>query len=794
MAKALLIAEKPSLMNEIYNVYKKTSMTDTIDFISFAGHTMTLCEPGEYKKEWGEKKWTWDMVPIIPTTFKYKVAKGKEKLFNDIKNKINTGSYDYLINACDPDREGQTIFQYVIDFLGCKLPVKRFWSNDLTEGPIRNALTHLRDSSEPFLKNLTEESKSRAQFDWLIGMNLTVASSLQMHGTSKVGRVKSPTLKIVVDREKEIRGFVSTTSYELEGVFGAYSGVYFDTEGIVRFKDKKDADKIIDDLSNDSIVDSVEKKTESTNAPQLFNLNTLQKEAGRLYGFKADDVLALAQSLYEKKYLTYPRSDNQYVSTEIADTFGKRLIAVSNITDLAIIAKAVIADTAIQAKISKNKSYVDNAKMAESGHFAIIPTTDKADIAKLSTNERTLYDLVCRRFLAIFLPPMKVSKTTVVTNSNDYLFRTTGKIMLDKGYTILYKMASTDVLLPPLKKGDKVALTETKINDKVSTPPKRYTSATLVDVLTNPVKFLIDNGLKDVIKESKGIGTTATRSGIINELIKNEYIEEKKSGKQTYLFATDKGINIIDNLKDKDIVSVDMTGIWEEKLSDVGSGKLASADFRKQMIEYVLKSIDDIKSSTMANIQYSSSSSEVLGKCPKCNKNVLEGKDYYKCESYKKDCDFILGKTYLGAKISKADIKKILNGEQTREISFSKQNQDGTTKKWKTKLEYNKTEKRISFASNQGYTASSTGGTVSSLKCPKCGKPLKITDKWMMCSEYKNPCDFILSRDFFQANITEKDIEKLLKNETIEKTFVWKSGKSSKAKLKLEDHKYKLIF
>lgn len=790
MAKALLIAEKPSLMREIYSVYNKITMSDTIDFMAFAGHTMTLCEPGDYKKEWGEKKWTWDMVPIIPTTFKCKVAKGKDKIFNEIKNKINTGSYDYLINACDPDREGETIFQYVVDFLGCKLPVKRFWSNDLTEGPIKNALINLRDSKEPFLKNLSEESKLRGQFDWLIGMNLTVASSLQMHGTAKVGRVKSPTLKIVVDRELEIRNFVSATSYELEGVFEDYSGVYFDKEGIVRFKDKKDADRVIKDLKEDSIVESIEKKTETTNAPQLFNLNTLQKEAGRLYGFKADDVLALAQSLYEKKYTTYPRSDNQFVSTEIADTFPKRLETISYWTDISLIAKKALADTASHIKVAKNKSYVDNKKMAESGHFAIIPTTEKADIAKLSNNEKTLYDLICRRFLAIFLPPMKVHKTVIITNSNDYLFRTTGKKMLDKGYTILYKIATADVELPPLKKGDRVKLTDTKINEKVSTAPKRYTSSTLIDVLSNPVRFLIDNELKDVIKENKGIGTTATRSGIINELIANEYIEEKKSGKQTYLYATDKGINIIDNLKDKDIVSVDMTGIWEEKLSDVGSGKMSPSDFKKQMIDYVLKSIDDIKKSTMKNIQYSSSSSEVLGKCPKCGKNVMEGKDYYKCEEYKKTCDFILSKTHVGAKISKTDVKKILNGEQTREISFSKKNEDGTTKKWKTKLEYNKAEKRISFVNNQ--TASN--GSTSSLKCPKCGKPLKITDKWVLCSEYKSPCEFILNREFFKAKITDKDIEKLLKGDTIEKTFVWKSGKSGKAKLKLESNKYKLIF
>ena len=332
MARALLMAEKPSLMRDILAVYNTMSMSDTIDFVAFAGHTMTLAEPKDYKTEWGERKWHWGMLPIVPDNFKCKVSQGKEKLFNDLKYKLSTGHYDYVINACDPDREGQAIFQYFIDYVGCKLPVKRFWTNDLTEVSIKNTLLNLRDNNERIsLKNLTTASKLRGQFDWLVGMNLTVASSLQMKNTAKVGRVKTPTLKIIVDSELEIMNFKPTTSYELEGNFGLYNGTYFDEEGIVDFVKKEDAEKIIKDLKKDSIVENVKKKTELSYAPQLYSLSSLQTDASRLFGYTAEETKSLVQSLYEKKILSYPRTDNPYISSQLAKKFPTMLKAIADV-------------------------------------------------------------------------------------------------------------------------------------------------------------------------------------------------------------------------------------------------------------------------------------------------------------------------------------------------------------------------------------------------------------------------------------------------------------------------------
>ena len=787
--KALLLAEKPSLMREIFSVYSHMSFSDHIDFAAFAGHTMKLAEPGDYKVEWAETKWNWTMLPIIPTVFKCKIASDKVKLYKDLQQKLNTGHYDYIINACDPDREGQAIFQYFIDHVGSNLPVKRFWTNDLTEGSIQNALLNLRDNNEDFLRNLTTASKLRGQFDWLIGMNLTVASSLQMQNTVKVGRVKTPTLKIIVDRELEIMNFKPTASYELEGQFGLYNGTYFDEEGIVRFAKKEDAEKVTKNLKKNSVIENVEKKTESSYAPQLYSLSTLQTDSSKLFGYTAEETKSIVQSLYEKKILSYPRTDNPYISSSLAKNFPTMLKAIADVDGISMYVNDVLKDTNAQICVAKNKRYVNDAKMAESGHYAIVPTGVVPQLSRLSKDELTIFGTVAKRFVAIFLPPMKVSKTTIITNSNGYLFKTTGKVLLEKGYSVVFDTKSTDVELPNVKKGDKVALTGIQLNEKISTPPQRYTDGTLISIMENPVKFLLDEGLKTTIKENKGIGTTATRDNIIGELVANGYIEKKKGkGKVEYIYATEKGIAIIQNLKDKDISSVDLTGIWEEKLGKVEKGEMNAKDFSKLMVDYVLKSINDIKSSHMTTV-FNSNSSEVLGTCPKCGNSVKEGKDYYLCSEYKKTCDFIVGKKIVGTNLTKTEMKKLLNGQTTKEMTFTKKD-SSETKTWNAKLVIDPNTKKLVFANANKNSKSTKDMGI----CPKCGNPVKVSDKFFICNNYKKTCDFIVGKAIMGAKITDEDFDKLLKGEVITKTFTWKSGKQGVAGLKLVNGKTQFVF
>lgn len=782
MARVLLIAEKPSLMREIQSVYNKYSFPDSIDFESFAGHTLELKKPGEYNPEWGKKIWDWDMIPMIPNEFEYKVSKEKINLYNRLKNKIETGHYDFIVNACDPDREGEHIFRSFMEKTNCKLPCKRFWTNDLTNESIKKQLDNLRSSNEDFFVNLGHASKLRAEFDWLIGINLTVVGSLSMKNVVKLGRVKTPTLKILVDRELEIRNFKPTTYWQLEGLFKGYNGTYFNEDGVVKFKGKEEADKIIKNLKKEAIVQDIEKKTQAETAPALYSLNSLQSDASSIYGFAIDKTKAIAQSLYEKKITSYPRTDNPCISSQLVAEFPKMLKPLTVFPELKDLAEKAIVDKKTHLAISKNTKYVNDKKMAESGHFAITPTGVVPNLSTLTPDELKILDLVYRRFLAIFLPPKKVSKTTIISNNNNYLFRTTGAILLDKGYSILYKTSSNDVMLPNVNKGDKIDFLGTKLNEKTTTPPPRYTDGTLVSVLENPIKFLNDGNLKDILRANKGIGTTATRDTIVNGLIADNYIERKKArGKAEYLYATDKGISIIENIKDFDIAQVDMTGTWEEKLGEVEQGILDTKTFKDEMIKYVLKSIDDFKSGKLNQVANNVS---FIGACPKCNKQVKETKDYYICSGYKQSCDFIFNKTFLGTKIPTKEMAKILAGEVSKEFTFKKK--DKTT--FKAKLVYDKAQNQITFA-NSNTTSKEI------CKCPNC-KDGSITQgkNYYKCSNYPNTCKTCIPLVKNETKITVTDVKKLLKGEKVEKEFTWSSGKKGKAKIKLENGFIKFDF
>ena len=798
MARALLIAEKPSLMREIQNVYNKINHPDSIEFMAFAGHTMSLCEPNEYCDEWAGK-WAWEQLPMIPETWRTKVSADKKSLYNSIRNKLDSGNYDYIINACDPDREGQAIFQYVYDHLKCKLPIKRFWTNDLTEGAIEKSLRNLRysgDGLKPDLDNLTRASMLRGRFDWLIGMNMTRAASIKMNSTVRTGRVKTPTLAIIVKRELEIRNFKPITTYELNANYKeGFSGVLFDDEGNVSFTTKDGADKILKALGDTATVESVTKSTAKTAPPTLYKLSDLQIDTSKMFGYGADKTLELVQSLYEKKFLSYPRTDNRCISSALAKDFDKLLASVACIPELESFAKDAMSDKTLLAKVAKDKKYVDDAKLAQSGHYAIVPTTVHPKLNSLTTEEKNVLITVYKRFLSIFLPPLVEEKTVVVTNNNDYKFKTNGKVLVDKGFMILYNNNFNDTNLPALKKGQVVNVKDFEMKEKTSTAPQRYSDGTLINVMDNPVKFLEDETLKSIMKEKHGIGTEATRANIISELVKNGYIEKKGKGKVEYIYATDMGISIIQNLQGMDITSVDLTGIWEEKLQKIEFGEMSASDFEKDMVKFVNKSIDDIKNSNMGAV-FSSDKFPVVGYCPKCGASVHEGKNSYFCANYKKTCDFALSNKILNTKIPAAEVKKVLSGKNSKEFEFKKA--DGKTFTAALALDQNN---NVGFAFNNGTSNTSQAKTSSApaknstdLSCPICGKKIKDTGKFYLCEAYKEPCSFLIPHEFNGATITLDDVKKLLNGETLKKEFTWKSGKKSTNDLILEDNKLKVIF
>lgn len=785
--KALLIAEKPSLMRTIQDVYKQINYPDTITFKSFAGHIIGLKNPKDYGVvdgvDWSNKLWNEDMIPMIPNKFLYQVSSDKKAMYRDLTNEIASGNYDYIINACDPDREGNHIFQLFYNYSKCTLPIKRFWTNDLSFGNVENALRNLRydgDGLKPDLKHLTESAILRAWSDWLFGMNFTIGVSLQMHTTVKIGRVKTATHMMLAQREDEIKNFVPKTTYELESIYKEkFSGTLFDENGNIRFEKKDGADDILKKLGQTAVVESITTKKETTQAPQLYKLSDLQTDASKLFGYSADKVLEIAQSLYEKKVLSYPRTDCRYVGTELTKGFSILLQSVATLKELEPYVKNLSKQDL--DNVAKNKKYVNDKELAKSGHYALSPTSVRPNWQTLTQEEKNILTMVYRRFLAIFLPPMICNKTTLITNNNTYTFKTTGKELISKGYTEIYGTNIIDNLLPNLKKGDIVNVDKFEMKDKTTTAPPRYTQGTLIAAMENPAKFLEDDNLKEIIKEKQGIGTQATRSTIIKNLLDDKYVEEKKGkGKASYLYVTDLGMKIYENLKGEDFASVDMTGIWEEKLSKVAEGTYSFTSYESELRQYVKDTVQHIK---QMNLNKYNSSKNVIGKCPICGKDFIEGKNGYFCSN--DNCDFHIGKKILQATISKTEVLKLIVGKETKEMKFVRNNGE----EFKSKLHLEKDQLKFGNSSNK---------KESDVLCPNCGEHIIDTGKFFICKNYKNPCNFCLSHNLNGATFTINDIEKMLDGEMIEKEFTWKSGKKSTNKVSIQEendrYSYKIHF
>ncbi len=680
--KGLLIAEKPSLMNTVRDVYNKHygELPYSLDFVAQSGHLICQVPPNSYCDEWAEK-WDWSQLPMLPhklvSGWKYDVIPKIKDVYKQIENKFKTGNYDFVVHAGDPDREGQYLVRLVLQRLKCKVPVKRFWSNDLTDKAVLSALKNLKDDDhDEFLVNLTAAAYCRAKFDWLLGMNGSRAATLAMNsgslrlGAVRTGRVKTPLLNIIVNRELDIQNFKPVTTYGVEAIYHeGFSGLLFDEDGNVSFSTVDEANEFIKSLSDFARVTSFERKKLQHRAPAFFKLSSLQVEANKEYGFSADKTLELAQSLYEKhKVLTYPRTDCEFVSKELSKSFKVLLKSVSAFPELKDFV-AVVSDEAVSA-VAESTRYINDKKLQESGHSALLPTDTVPNISALSADEYNLLLLVYKRFLATFMSPAIIENTVVVTENNGYSFKSTGKVVKDKGYMVLYDKKPHDIVIPNLAEGQTVHVSTLAPKDQTTTCPKRYTDADLISIMENPVKFLHDSSLKEIIKSSKGIGTPATRANIIKELVKNGYIEKKKGkGKSEGIYATPVGIAIIKNLGDRDIASVDLTAEWEEKLGFVEKGEMSAAEFDGAVVQYVEDLIADLKRAGASGEFTASaavSGSDVLCKCPRCGADIKENSKAFSCS---KKCGVVLFKedkffALLGKKVTKTYAKGLFSKGQ----------------------------------------------------------------------------------------------------------------------------------
>ncbi|MGM9950029.1 MAG: DNA topoisomerase, partial [Lysinibacillus sp.] len=489
--KALLIAEKPSLMRDIQKVYKKMSLPYEIDFAAFVGHVVELKEPHEYHAEW--KKWSLELLPMMPVKYEFRVKKSAYKVYKDIETLLKTNEYDFIINACDAGMEGENIFYSFYKKAGCRLPVKRFWASQTTDSAIRHALEHLIDENDGLIRNLRNAAMYRMIFDWLVGLNLTRAATVKGGRTIKIGRVMTPTLAIVVKRELEIRQFVPAPYFQLELDMGEFKALWYDPAAKTNKLETLEAAQAIQaKLEETAKVAQIETERKTIFAPSLHSLLELQKEANKFYGFTSSETLKIAQSLYEKKLITYPRTESKHLPTAFARTITDNLKAAAGMQHFAQTVNDILGNQAHIQKVMNSKRYVDDKKLTD--HHAITITEVPIGRKSLTPGESKIYDLIVKRLLAIFLPPYVLDKTNVTLICGGEQFKANGHIVIDKGYTALYDSHKKreDKPLPHMKEGMELKVLANQILSKMTEPPSRYTDSTLLDAMFHAGRFVED--------------------------------------------------------------------------------------------------------------------------------------------------------------------------------------------------------------------------------------------------------------------------------------------------------------
>lgn len=667
------IAEKPSVAREIANILKATSRKDgylegngyqvTWTF----GHLCTLKEPHEYYSEW--KGWRLEVLPMIPPKFGIKVIDndGIQKQFSVIESLL--ANAEEVINCGDAGQEGELIQRWVMQKAGCKCPVKRLWISSLTEDAIREGFLKLKDQDD--FRSLYEAGLARAIGDWLLGMNATRLYTIkygQNRSVLSIGRVQTPTLALIVNRQLEIENFKPEPFWELKTVYR--NTLFSATKG--KFTTEEEGRTFLDTIEGSlfEVTDVTTKKGDEL-PPRLFDLTSLQVECNKKFSLSAEDTLKTIQSLYEKKLTTYPRVDTTFLSDDIypkVPTILKGLVGYETLTNPILSEK----------KIPKSKKVFDNSKVTD--HHAIIPTGVRAN--NVTDVERKVYDLVTRRFIAAFYPNCKVSNTTILGEASKIEFKVTGKQILEPGWRIVFdiKAASQsdddeaekdeDRILPEFVKGES-GPHEPTLSEKWTQPPKYYTEATLLRAMETAGKLVDDDELRDALKEN-GIGRPSTRANIIETLFKRNYIRKERKS----LYATQTGVQLIQTIQYDLIKSAELTGIWEKKLRQIERKEYDTKTFLDELKQMVNDIVVRVKSEWGRSIvieaqeaqaqkadkpkepkprkkkenntpsgkaQIKKTGTAVPEICPLCGKGkVIKGKSAYGCSEWRSGCTFRL--------------------------------------------------------------------------------------------------------------------------------------------------------
>ena len=670
MAKTLVIAEKPSVGNDLARVLpgpfeKKTGGTDKTarslegpeHVITWAvGHLVQLADPDEYDEKY--KKWRMADLPIVPARFKLVVRDERsQKQMTVVRQLLKRDDITSVVNACDAGREGELIFAYLYEQAKSKLPVKRLWLSSMTNAAMKEALGNLREGEE--LRTLEEAARSRSEADWIVGMNATRAATIRLRssfdGAVSLGRVQTPTLAIITRREEEIRAFVPEKYWLVDADFEAsgdrrYEGRYH-AAAQPRLASAEEADAIVAAVRGKrGTITKLEKVKRTEKAPMLYDLTSLQREANTRYGFSARRTLGAAQRCYdEHKVLTYPRTSSRFLTSDMVPELKPIARNVGLRPEYAAAARYVTG-----LDLLPLQRVVDDAKVGD--HHAIIPTNAEHKLDKLGDDDRKIYDMVARRFLAVFHPEAVFENTRVETTVASHIFRTRGRVLVVPGWRGVYGELSEgeqsaadedegrNQNLPKLEQGEDAELKKVAAEEKETKPPRRYSDASLLGAMETAGKLILDDDeAREAMKES-GIGTPATRAAIIERLIDVGYVE--RDGRS--LVATEKGLNVIRLLGEHPLTSPQLTGDWERRLAEIEAG----AETRKRFMEDIAKFAGETVGTLDTTLKDVRIPRANLGPCPVCGHDITENRKGYSCWAREDPgCGFVIWKGKAGKQL-----------------------------------------------------------------------------------------------------------------------------------------------
>ena len=625
--KSLVIAEKPSVARDIARVLganqKNGGILEGKNYVvTWAlGHLVTLADPEEYDRKY--EKWEMATLPMLPKEMKLVVIRQTGRQFSVVKTQLFRKDIGEIIIATDAGREGELVARWILEKAGCHKPIKRLWISSVTDKAIKEGFANLKDGHD--YDNLYRAAVARAEADWLVGMNGTRALTCKYNAQLSCGRVQTPTLAMIAKREEEIRKFVPKEYYGISLETQDVKWTWRDekTKSFRTFSRER-AEQIKGRLENAALeITSVEKKAKKTMAPGLYDLTTLQREANLKYGFSAKETLNIMQRLYENhKVLTYPRTDSRYIGKDIVPTIKERLKACG------IGPYRKLAGALMNKPVQVNGSFVDDKKVSD--HHAIIPTEQFVQLDHMTNEERKIYDMVVRRFLAVLYPASQYEQVTMEAKAAGETFAASGKVIKSLGWKEVYEGGADDDLeddtddekklkdqrLPEMKTGTRLKILKTSLNTGKTKPPARFTEATLLAAMENPVKF-VETRDKEAVKtlgETGGLGTVATRADIIEKLF-HSFMMEKKGNE---IHITSKAKQLLE-LVPEDLKKPELTADWEMKLSQIAKGRIRQGDFLHEIRDYTCEIVNEIKTGE-GTFRHDNLTNKV---CPQCGKKLL---------------------------------------------------------------------------------------------------------------------------------------------------------------------------